>query len=319
MSLGLGLGLGLGFANSFTPKSIPGLVLWLRSDLGVTIVQGPVLATGTTPPAVTFAGTPASPSNSIVLTCTGAGTNTTATFSWTLNGVAQTPFTAAATVLLPGTGITATFPTGSYTNTPSADTYTSVVTSSAWADQSGGGNNFTQATASLRPRFTPGTYAGKPAITGARTSQLTNAGLTSPASAGTIVLTLSPSAVEAYACTGSNSNTSSIIQHFTGSSLEWFNAGGTDRATLSTSPSAGLHQVIISQTNGVSCVGYFDGVQAFSLTPTGIIGYVVNLFSESNDFGWPSDIVECIQYSIAVTPTQAAQLHAYSRSFWNTP
>jgi len=138
-----------------TPATLPGLAFWVRSDLGVTYVQGPVVATGTSPPAVTFSGTPSSTSNSIVLTCTGAGTNTTATFSGTLNGVAMSPFTAAATVVLPGTGITATFPAGSYTNTPSADTYTSVVTVSAWADQSVGGNNATQASALSQFAYLP--------------------------------------------------------------------------------------------------------------------------------------------------------------------
>lgn len=130
-----------------TPASMPNVVARWRADQGQTLVQGPVSATGTAPPAVTFAGTPSSSTNTIVLTCTGTGTNTTATFSWTLNGVSQTPFTAASTVVLTGTGITATFPTGTYSSTPSADTYTSVVTSSAWADQSGNGHTLSQATA----------------------------------------------------------------------------------------------------------------------------------------------------------------------------
>ena len=161
---------GEGEYPGFVPTDLPGCVLWLRADLGVTIVQGPVVATGTSPPAVTFAGVPASSTNTIVLTCTGAGTNTTATFSWTLNGIAQTPFTAAATVVLPGTGITATFPVGAYTNTPSADTYNSVVTVSAWADESGAGNNVTQATAALQPAYTNGTNQ-KPGVTGDGVSQ----------------------------------------------------------------------------------------------------------------------------------------------------
>jgi len=147
-----GVGTGTYLAESvFEPGDLSGLVLWLRADLGITYVQGPVVATGTTPPAVTFTGTPSSPSNSIVLTCTAAGTQTTATFSWTLNGIAQAGFTAAATVVLAGTGITANFPVGAYTNSPTADTYTSVVTVSAWADQSGLGNNFVQATAANQP------------------------------------------------------------------------------------------------------------------------------------------------------------------------
>ena len=154
-----------GAGGAFVPTQIAGLALWLRADLGVTIVQGPVVATGTTPPAVTMAGTPSSSTNTIVLTCTGAGTNTTATFIWTLNGVAQTPFTAAATVVLTGTGITATFPVGAYNNTPSADTYTSVVTVSAVADQSGSGNNCAQGTATSQPAYAATANAkGGPAI-----------------------------------------------------------------------------------------------------------------------------------------------------------
>lgn len=163
-------------ATEFDPTQLAGLALWLRADLGVTIVQGPVVATGTTPPAVTFTGTPSSSSNTIVLTCTAAGTQTTATFSWTLNGVAQTPFTAAATVVLPGTGITANFPVGAYTNTPSADTYTSVVTVSAWADQSGTGDankNVVQATATKQPAFTvaDSTLNNLPSLTFNRANQ----------------------------------------------------------------------------------------------------------------------------------------------------
>jgi len=164
-----------GAGGAFVPTQIAGLALWLRADLGVTIVQGPVVATGTTPPAVTMAGTPSSSTNTIVLTCTGAGTNTTATFSWTLNGVAQTPFTAAATVVLTGTGITATFPVGAYTNTPSADTYTSVVTVSAWADQSGTGNNVSQGAAANQATFVASSagYGSTPVLSFAGSQWLT--------------------------------------------------------------------------------------------------------------------------------------------------
>lgn len=44
MMLGLGLQLGAGELGVFTPKSIAGAVLWLRADLGVTLVSGKVSA-----------------------------------------------------------------------------------------------------------------------------------------------------------------------------------------------------------------------------------------------------------------------------------
>lgn len=136
--------------GSFQPNWGGHNVLWLQSNRGITFVQGSVVATGTTPPAVTFTGAPSTTTNTIVLTGTSTGALGTAAFSWALNGVAQTPFTSAASVVLTGTGITATFPTGTYT---SGNTYTSVVSVSRWADQSGGGNDVTQATATNQPAF----------------------------------------------------------------------------------------------------------------------------------------------------------------------
>lgn len=188
-----------------TPATLTGLVAWFRSDLGITLAQGPVVATGTTPPAVTFSGTPSSSSNTIVLTCTGAGTNTTATFAFTLNGVAQAPFTAAPTVVLPGTGITATLSVGPYTNTPSADTYTSVVVVSAWGDQSGNGHNAAQATALQQFAYLPtGGPSSTPVLQGnnANSTSMTAAigALTKPCWLWMVVQWISTSPATQYIC-----------------------------------------------------------------------------------------------------------------------
>lgn len=85
-------------------------------------VQGAVTGTGATVQAVTLSGTPILNPCSIIVTVQATGTNTTATASWSLNGVAQTPFTLAASVTLPGTDLTANFPSGTYT---SGDFYSS--------------------------------------------------------------------------------------------------------------------------------------------------------------------------------------------------
>jgi hypothetical protein len=136
----------------FTPKSIPGLILWLRSDMGVTGVMSAVTASGTAPPTVTLSGTP----NVAVLTnveidISTTGTLGTATFQWKQNGsVQQTGQTTAATFALGSTGLTANFSVGAYTNN---DVYTALVQVSAWADQSGSGNNTTQSTGSNQPAY----------------------------------------------------------------------------------------------------------------------------------------------------------------------
>ena len=140
-------------ARDFTPNSISGLLLWLRADKGITVVQGPVTATGTTPPTVTLSGIPANKNQqTLVLTTTLGGVLTVTLFSWSLNGVTQqTNQLATGAFVLGTTGITADFSAGTYT---AGDTYTSVLTVSAWADQSGKGNSATQVTAANQPPYT---------------------------------------------------------------------------------------------------------------------------------------------------------------------
>lgn len=124
------------------------LVLWLRSDLGVTTVVGPVVATGTTPPTVTLSGTPSTTQTSaapyVELDCTTLGVLGVSQFTVKVNGTvtATNVFSASSGVVLPGSGLTAGWAAGaSATN----DVYTSNIVTSAWADQSGQANNATQA------------------------------------------------------------------------------------------------------------------------------------------------------------------------------
>ncbi len=77
--------------QGFSPTWIPGLALWLRADLGVTAVAGPVTATGTTPPTVTLAGTPTAAQTSaatpyVELDCTTLGILGTSLYTLKLNG-----------------------------------------------------------------------------------------------------------------------------------------------------------------------------------------------------------------------------------------
>ena len=295
-----------------TPASLPGLAFWVRSDLGVTLVQGPVVATGTSPPAVTFSGTPSSSSNSIVLTCTGAGTNTTATFSWTLNGVAQTPFTAAATVVLTGTGITATFPVGAYTNTPSADTYTSVVTVSAWADQSGGGHNATQATPIQQFAYLPtGGPNSRAAVAGnnANTTFMTaSIGALAKPCWVWMVYKATVNDSNNYVLDGGGANTMAVLQTgfttlrlYAGSFLPW------SAASLGAFAAYGL-------TFGSSGSIYSNAVLEASGT-TGTTGSTGLTIGATVGGGAAADMQMC-ELVIANTPPAANALSAYSQSLY---
>ena len=140
--------------QGFSPTWIPGLALWLRADLGVTAVAGPVTATGTTPPTVTLAGTPTAAQTSaatpyVELDCTTLGALGTSKYAVKVNGAttATNVASAASGVVLTGSGLTAGWAVGaSATN----DVYTSNVVASAWADLSGLAHNFAQATAGNR-------------------------------------------------------------------------------------------------------------------------------------------------------------------------
>src|ERR1017187_8921692 len=101
--------------NSWLPNCTPNCQLWLRADQGITYVQGPIRATGTTPPTVTLTGTPTSNTNTIEIDITGVGILGVAVFSWKWNGVTQqTAQVTAASFPLAGTGMTAVFGSGTY-------------------------------------------------------------------------------------------------------------------------------------------------------------------------------------------------------------
>lgn len=79
-------------------------------------VMGQPSAAGTSPPAISFSGTPLWGDLLIVIAITAGGPVGTAVFSWSKDGGATNTESVltASTVPLPGTGLTVAFPAGTY-------------------------------------------------------------------------------------------------------------------------------------------------------------------------------------------------------------
>lgn len=126
------------------PSDLPGAgcVLALRSGIGL-IPHATMRPAGTSPPAVTIAGS--GRALRVAIDSTAGGTaRGQATFKWSEDGGAtfkQTGVLTAASVTIGSTGYTVAFPVGTYNTN---QTYDAVC--GTWKDQSGLGNDATQAT-----------------------------------------------------------------------------------------------------------------------------------------------------------------------------
>ena len=199
-------------------------------------------------------------------------------------------------------------------------------TVSQWLDVSGGGAAFAQATPANQPSYALNTYNGQPTIsasTGGGNRTLSSTNTTAPGTSATLVMVFTPSsAASCYLCSSSNFQEIAIIENYAAGLLEWFNGNGADRYTLMTGAVYGaLHQLIISQVDGVSFAAYVDGVQVVSAVPTQTINVALaEIFGASSGTGTNGDIIEVIQYPVGgIGPADVAKLHAYSQAFWGSP
>jgi hypothetical protein len=191
----------------------------------------------------------------------------------------------------------------------------------AWTSITGGWVFNTNVGIYLPPDYVAGVYDGKPAIRGTdATRSLFCAPLVGPGTSSTRVYVCSPSTLSlSYIASAAGGGAAAILDRFTSTEIEWLN--GSDRYTIATAPSAGLHQIIITQVDGVSLVGYFDGVQAFSVVPvsTGNVAgsFLFGFGGGAN--GTNADIVEHIVAPGSANLATVAKLHAYSQRTWSTP
>jgi len=284
--------------------------------------MGAVAASGAAPPAVTFTGTPDSGTSVFEVDCTLTGIRGVATVNVKRNGVSVFAGLTAAT-LGPYNGVTIHFPVGAYTN---GNVWISDAVVTNWLDTLSGSGYAFAVGALVPPNYVAGVYGPGsiyPAIRGAdATRTLVCAAVPSLATTGTVVMVIARTALASSYIAANASGSSLLLENFTPTLIEYYNS--PDRQTLATAPAAGLHQLILSQTDGVNCTGYFDGVAAFSIVPTVSVAQwiatdfqIFGLGTGAN--GTSGDIEELFIARTAANATQAAALHAYSQGFWGTP
>ena len=291
------------------PLDIPGCVLWLRADLGVTYVQGPVTATGTTPPAVTLTGQPVSPSTSLEIDITLGGLRGTAVFSWKLNGVVQqTLQLTAATFALGTTGVTANFAAGTYTND---NVYTSVVVVSTWADQSSLANAAVQATASNRPSYNAvdSSYNGSPSLSFAKAASqsMATGSIATYAQPYTIIFVANDDAGGAYVVVSGTTSVSGIYTNSGPISIYAGSAHGS--ATSMSNPT-----VVAGIFNGANSTLYANSSSVPILTTSpgsGALDGTVAIGNSGLAGPMNGKIAEVVVYSNALTTSQLRSLFMY--------
>lgn len=184
---------------------------------------------------------------------------------------------------------------------------------SAWADQSGNGHNYAQATNANKPTLVASAVNGRPGIKGDADGKrfVTNASAPAFGSASTLVLVMTASSLASSYLNGVGA---ALIENFSATAVEWLN--GSDRFTFASSLTAGAHILTVTQTDASSLVGYLDGAQAFSHVPASALSGaairdLVGRNGANNTDGYE---LEFMQFSRVLSTDELTELTSYLKS-----
>lgn len=311
--------------RQFLPRDLPGCVLWLRADLGITF-GATLTSQGTTPPVVTISGTPTSLFGlHIEIDSTAGGTGLgQATFKWSTNNgtsYVATGVATAASVVLGSTGITAAFPAGPYNTDNKYD-----ATVSQANDMSGLGNNATPAS-TTRATLTMAGINSRPSFSfpGSANQQLQTGNLSLGAFSVLLVAKLSGTAgylwthnantVNGAYLYGDVSNTTTIVRSS--------NASAYDKSTNWAVDNVARAIVLTFDGTHAGHKIYFGGVtqtlanvSAVDPGTSAVSGPMFITTTQSGTAPSTGLVGEAAVWTRALTASDVAKLSAYTRSWW---
>lgn len=179
---------------------------------------------------------------------------------------------------------------------------------STWADESGNGYDATN-TGTARPTFKTNILNGKPVIRFDGTNDCLNTSLTYGTSAS-IILVATPSAQSNSYVLGTDGGggAPAIISGFSSKAFEYYNP--SDRETIATS-ATGFHLVEVLKNSSTSLKGYFDGTEAFSITPAAALANALRIAASNVGDYFNGDIAELLIYPSALSDADRETVEAY--------
>jgi hypothetical protein len=135
------------------------------------------------------------------------------------------------------------------------------------------------------------------------------------ATSQTILLAFSPSSLASTYLVELTSG-AGLIENFTTGLVEYYNP--SDRYTLASSPSAGVHVLAVSQVNGGALIGYFDGVQSFSHTATATNKTPIAIGYTAGSNGTNGDILELLVFTSALGASSIIEASDLLLRKWGT-
>ena len=178
-----------------------------------------------------------------------------------------------------------------------------------WYDRSGQGRDYSQPTPANRFTYVEGVYNGHDTVRGsndyARHMEAADWLLTGQA---TFVVVCSKTTL---------ANTVIVSQPYwagtfgssTGDDFLWTN--GADRLSFTDSASAGLHILTVTQVDGVSIHGYYDGAPAFSAVPSNGIAALTNIAEFVGFNGGAGDLSEFITWDTSLGSSDLVTVHTH--------